>query len=314
MTSLRQEIRRSLKQLLESHENEETANDVLQMVRQEALLLLETERVKDALRLDPFQCWKDKKNKNSVVWNRLFRDLQVIEYDRVNTKSGYCHIQAICRLTDETSCLDLHFHYERQGDATNSDTMAPVVSYTIQVSRNHGKTEKLLWVDVYSSGPTPSFHIPAINIMDEVQRNGNDNDDQDWEDMEEGDDGHDPVPANKIPKKAVTIGKRKDREFVVPNQEERATPRNDGTDKNNPDEEMGEDEPPDRFLAGIDPDVLAQFLEWSQLQHELEDDLDACYLLMTFPFYEFEFDLVGFLLEAVFGKEEDEEENDDEKM
>ncbi len=70
------------------------------------------------------------------------------------------------------------------------------------------------------------------------------------------------------------------------------------------------DDSPDRFAAFCDPDVLDNFLRWSGLQLDAQN---AIFLLMTFPYYEHEWDLFGFLLECVFGCEEDESEDDDDK-
>lgn len=61
---------------------------------------------------------------------------------------------------------------------------------------------------------------------------------------------------------------------------------------------------PDHFAAGIDPDLLRQFLDAIGLSSI--DDLSAAFLLLSFPFYEMEWDLVGYLLDAVFGPDDDE--------
>lgn len=61
----------------------------------------------------------------------------------------------------------------------------------------------------------------------------------------------------------------------------------------------------DRFAAYLDPDVLANLLEWTQLGM---DEYTTFFFLMTFPFYEHEWDLVGFALDSVFGEAMDEDE------
>mmetsp|Transcript_5346 Transcript_5346/g.7562 ORF Transcript_5346/g.7562 Transcript_5346/m.7562 type:complete len:276 (-) Transcript_5346:29-856(-) len=65
----------------------------------------------------------------------------------------------------------------------------------------------------------------------------------------------------------------------------------------------------DRFAAYVDPDVLESFLEWTNLDM---DEGTSIFLLMTFPFYEHEWDLVGFLLDSVFGAESEGELEEDE--
>lgn len=61
----------------------------------------------------------------------------------------------------------------------------------------------------------------------------------------------------------------------------------------------------DRFAAYMDPDVLSDFIEWTQLG---TDEYTTFFLLMTFPFYEHEWDLVGFALDSVFGEAMEEDE------
>lgn len=55
----------------------------------------------------------------------------------------------------------------------------------------------------------------------------------------------------------------------------------------------------DRFAAYMDPEVFSDFIEWTQLGM---DEYTTFFLLMTFPFYEHEWDLVGFALDSVFGE------------
>lgn len=61
----------------------------------------------------------------------------------------------------------------------------------------------------------------------------------------------------------------------------------------------------DRFAAYMDPDVLSDFIKWTQLGM---DEYTTFFLLMTFPFYEHEWDLVGFALDSVFGEAMEEDE------
>lgn len=44
-------------------------------------------------------------------------------------------------------------------------------------------------------------------------------------------------------------------------------------------------------------------MKWSGMNLNLQDSL---FLLMTFPYYEHEWDIFGFLLECIFGGEDDE--------
>ena len=67
------------------------------------------------------------------------------------------------------------------------------------------------------------------------------------------------------------------------------------------------DESCDTYMVYLDPDLLNQFLEWSHLSPM--NEATAFFLLMTFPFYEHEWDLVGFVLDQAFGDGDGDEED-----
>lgn len=80
----------------------------------------------------------------------------------------------------------------------------------------------------------------------------------------------------------------------------------DGEPRNNKRPRISKDESdkqPDQYHAGMDADNLQSFLTAAKLQPV--DDVTAAFLLLTFPFFEHEWDLVGFVLDAVFGQEDD---------
>ena len=61
----------------------------------------------------------------------------------------------------------------------------------------------------------------------------------------------------------------------------------------------------------MDPEVLETFLESTNLKSL--NEATAFFLLMTLPFYEHEWDIVGYVLDTVFGGgEEGESEESDE--
>ena len=69
----------------------------------------------------------------------------------------------------------------------------------------------------------------------------------------------------------------------------------------------------DSYTAYLDPDILHEFLDWNEFTMH---DGTAFFLLMTFPYYEHEWDLVGFVLDEVFGGSDDDDDhcdNDDNK-
>ena len=66
----------------------------------------------------------------------------------------------------------------------------------------------------------------------------------------------------------------------------------------------------DCYAAYMDPKTLTDLLMWSQLEM---DEYTVFFLLMTFLFYEHEWDLVGFVLDTVFAESlEEGDDNDDE--
>ena len=80
-----------------------------------------------------------------------------------------------------------------------------------------------------------------------------------------------------------------------------------GDDDEHQQKEAGDDNEvrSDRFAAAMDPDLLHQFLD--AIDFAEIDEATAFFLLMTFPFYEHEWDIVGFVLNSVFGSSDEEE-------
>jgi hypothetical protein len=62
----------------------------------------------------------------------------------------------------------------------------------------------------------------------------------------------------------------------------------------------------DRYCAYVDPESLDEFLTFAGLDLNAENSL---FFLMTFPFYEHEWDIFGFLLDCVFGNDDESDGN-----
>lgn len=77
-------------------------------------------------------------------------------------------------------------------------------------------------------------------------------------------------------------------------------------DDDDDDEGSSTNDKVDLYSAFLDGDLLHDFLDFTGLEPMDEDK--AFFLLMTFPFYEHEWDLVGYVLDEVFGMEEEVEE------
>jgi hypothetical protein len=274
-----------------------TAEDILRCYKEQATLLFETERIKSALTTDPFEHLHDAKS--SVA--RLAKLLRVTEYHCVTTLAGYARTEAtVVFAVDKamkptvTSQVQLKFMYERTANA------AAQVTYSIDLSKDFGPSERMLWVSVEAVGSSPS-----INQAKNLAECSDDGDDQ-WSDMDEDDD--DDEDNNNL----VGDDDHGDDDHGDDTAE--------GTDDNplraekmNGHQTEEEDSACDTFIAGIDPELLTNFTQWTKLGPM--DDMTAFFLLMTFQFYELEWDLVGFLLDAVFGSEdEDDDEGDDETL
>jgi hypothetical protein len=165
----------------------------------------------------------------------------------------------------------------------------------------------MLWIQIWPVGDTPSS-LPAQKVEFDEEDG--------WSDMSEDDNDDDPDEKKMC---ECNIGDRKicrDRCCKRPRNDSGTAIHHESsaneTSKMLNDEHRSVDEEQalgDRFTAGIDPDILAQFLAWSNLPSSM-DDLTAFFLLMTFGFYEHEWDLIGLALDAVFESGDDDDDND----
>ena len=247
---------------------DETADDVLRAVERQATLLSAEERVKDALTADPFE----RLETIPAAITELKSILKVTDFHSVATLEGYCLTlaEAAFPLNSNESSVYLSFRYERR---VANDNKGPTVSYTIDLSRGSALRRKLLWVQVWAVANAPSGN--ARNVADD--------EDDLWSDIESGDDEYQLINPSNNGKRARTI-----------------------EDCGELREQSGEKAVLDLFAAGADPDLIEELV--NALQLAPMDDLTAVFLLMTFPFFDHEWDLVGFLLDAVFGGG-DEDEN-----
>jgi len=174
-----------------------------------------------------------------------------------------------------------------------SQTSGTRIFYTIELSRDFGRKEQLLTVEVMASGegPSPEPAIPMEEGDDEADEWEDFDDEQDDKksSSSDDDDDDDDDDTTARQKKMDSLSEQKSIQSVAMEEEEGAPTLviNDGKD---------------RFGAYVDPEALQNFLEWSQLEL---DEMASVYFLMSFPFYEHEWDLVGFLMDSIFGEGED---------
>ena len=181
-------VRNKLQEAIQAQDGKCTAEDLLRTFAEQAALMFQTEQVKSMLRSDPYEHLQD--IKRSV--ETLCQVLQVTEYEKVQTPQGYCRIAATITIPPDVKMqkigavskyVQLYFLYEREG--TRHDGEPTSVWYAIDVARDDGPREKILWVKVFAAGSVPSA-LPAQNLDED----GEDEEDG-WEDIEEDDNGDD---------------------------------------------------------------------------------------------------------------------------
>lgn len=318
-------VKQALHEALAKNDNDEsfTAVDLLREFRRQSELLGETARIRELLTSDPFEQWNDD-NKLVAKMARLGERLQVVDVHRVITLSGYSFIDAVVEIPaandqqqqhvngkikkkkkmtsmrnnstttkddDDTTTRQLLFRYERRAQEARRRIEPgidpPTVWYSIDLSNGGQPVERLLWVQVWADGHTRAEHLTAVNLDDSKD----DDDDDDWEDIDDDED------ATRQEQKR----QRMDEDLIQADVEMKSN--NEATDSSKDDERA------DRYVAGMDPDVLQSFLQWIQLGDACCSEVTAFFLLMTFPFFEHEWDLIGYVLESVFGSESDDDDD-----
>lgn len=260
-------------------EDEFTSLDFLKALQQESTLVFETEFMKEQLRRNPFEV--DEK----VVQSLAKTDLRVTDIQRTTTISSYSLINGVVQFPlpggvastkhpRQRNTTSVFFSYERLGEDSNKD--GPTVFYFIDVSFDISQEkERLLWVQVWAEGHKPHGHVQAQNIMEG-------NDDADWDDIDSDDEPE--VKRESKRSRRGSQGSPDDNKL--------------GNDREPIEDENGQSCSGDRFAAVMDPEVV------ERLKHALNieslDDQGVFYLLMTFPFYETEWDIIGFLMDSVF--------------
>jgi hypothetical protein len=244
--------------------------------------------------------------------------------------------------TGEDRFVELRFCYERTANSmTGGDVSSPdsvptptYVSYQIDYcgsGSSHdlkrkgsaaasvalvGARQRLLWANVVAPLGTPSPHGAQLY---------NDEDEDDWSDVEsedaEGD--HRGAKSGTTPSSPDRKRRKKCKPDCPCDGEDKFLPNASNTTDDTAEtksEAEEEDDPlttsmKDVFTAGVDPDILQQCLSELGVDDPVlsEDDSAAIFLLMSFPFYEHEWDLVGFVLDAAFGPDGDSDDDDDEE-
>jgi hypothetical protein len=338
MSNLRGQVRKAIETFVANHQDSQSPADILRVIQEEAMLMKETEDVRDALTSDPYEQFEQLSEK---TLERFKRSLQVTSCDRVRCGSDYARIHAVVTFqSSSNNTMELNFLYERQPrrgmpPGENGDYPSQI-SYIIELSFNNGPRERLLEVQVWSASNVPSTE-PAVCIQNDVDQQEDEEDG--WEDMgshEEDEDARNEGGGDNGMHARSSKGKEGKKGAVSTSTPEKtsddisnfspdttqATKRRKTGSQANEDIDTDEGDEGgdgkqalednidnhDQYIAFLDPDVLQSFADAARLLPI--NDGTAFFLIMTFPFFEHEWDIVGFVLEQFFGSDSDDEDDD----
>jgi len=198
-----------------------------------------------------------------------------------------------------------------------------IVTYKIDYSIDYGKQHQLLGVDIYALGKHPSVEeaVPMFDDdIDDDEQEG-DVDDNDEDNMNRSGDVDDTkltsMKQTEIDKKQSTDGEEFEDIVMSDDDDENISneccnnnrsccnQKEDATNNTN-DNEGG-----DRFGVHINPENVVSFLDHMNINF---NEQSVFYFLLSFPFYEHEWDISGFLLTALFDDEDEDDEEDEEQM
>ena len=288
----------------------------------------ETQGVLDMFDADPMEQLGEVKPQTERL-KKLFR---VTSCHRVRVGCDYARIDAEVTFA-KCQHLQLTFRYERKRQ--DDDGQGCHIRYSIKLSKNHQQRQNLIVVEVFAPQNFPSAGKAVC--INQAMKDGNDDENSidGWEDIDKEDDFR--ATSNHSKSVAVDDSKtlhteqeqqpkqasKRQKISNSPHQESQShdkdhttklddkTIRTDVKECNIAENDKDDDETPttDSFLAYLDPDLLQEFLETTGFQTDSEGT--AFFLLMTFPFYEHEWDLVGYLLDEIFGFGDDEKEEEE---
>ena len=297
MSNLRPQVKAAIRTFLQTQDGYHLASDVLRVIEEEANLMKETENVCDWLERDPMEAFSKVKRQIKVLKSLI----QVTSCSRVRTRK-YIGIDAVVTINnDERTKLTFKYEHKPRRGVKGSH-----VWYSIEISNNHSQRENLLIVQVWAPGDAPCTTSPAISIRQ--------NEEDLWEDIDDEDDENDYAEEEKEThmvsdeSESVKISPKPVKKQKISNASEDQDESDHGRVDN--DEISDTEETNDSYMVFLDPDQLHSFLESTNLGMENMDEITAVFLLMTFPFYDPEWDLLGYILDDVFSGDSDEEDQE----
>jgi hypothetical protein len=176
-------------------------------------------------------------------------------------------------------------------------TPKTIVTYKIDYSVDFGKMERLLGVDIYALDEHPSLE-QAIPLQDEDAVEQLDKETKDTKNSVEGkEQRNDASTHSKDPGEDGIF------EDVELSDDDNSDNKDDSQSNGNNSSGGG-----DRFGVYINPENVVAFLDRTNLNL---NDRSVFYFLLTFPFYEHEWDIPGFVLDALFDDDDDDDDEDD---
>ena len=192
---------------------------------------------------------------------KVNRDFDPNGESKRNEETRFDPMERVCKDSKKRRC-SLELPGMRKKRSQRCKPFSPYhVAYTIDLSRDYGKKERLLGVNVYAAGNSPSVE-QAIAI----------DDDENWKEFDD--------EGNAVQKKEIRTTSNKEQDLY--------------------DNLLCDGR--DRFDVYMNPECMDNFLEWTGLRMDFENLL---FVIMSFPFYEHEWDIMGFLLDCMF--EDDDE-------
>jgi len=290
-------------------DDEHVAIDILRAIKEETSNLMERQLVVDTFVSDPLKIYEgDMQFKKQV--ERIMKLMNVISCSRCSTKDCYSTIEAVIEIRKDSKCFGVNnsvrltFLFQRvklldgsvpteaenKEKIKNSNThMGQIanpthITYSIDYSKDHGQKKPLIVVEVYAKTDHQS-------VKDAIPMDVPDDNSEDLDGVGKGEELGNDSNLNVVEDDTSMTS------FTQP------LCNHDDSDDNDNDDR-------DRYQAYADPDNIEDFLTYTGLNLNAENSV---FFLMTFPFYEHEWDILGFLLNSVFGggKSDSDEDSDD---
>jgi hypothetical protein len=206
--------------------------------------------------------------------------MNVISCSRTSTKDGFSAIETVveiskdARTKDVSDSVRLTFQFQREKVHTDSNEHErnPSPSTSTSLERKQNCPTHITYDIYYSKDHGEKKRLVSVEVFAQ----------NDFPSIE------DAAPMDESEMQGEGIEKNPEEMPVTPSSDEKSNG--------------------DKYAADADPENIEEFLAASGLDFLAEN---ALFFLMTFPFYEHEWDVFGFLLDCVFGGNDDSDEYED---